>query len=77
MRYPRVARFRSGGAELQVSLSKITVSNVFVVRLLSEAALLNENGEQSAFAVTEVLSPKVKYTKWLSWLITRRGWEVN
>jgi hypothetical protein len=78
MRYPRVAAFRTDGVSLTVKPSQIIVSNIFVVRLLSEVTLLTENGVgQTVFAVTEVLSPKVKYTKWLSWLITRRGWEVN
>lgn len=77
MRYPREVNFSTDDISLTLKLSKIIVSNVFVVRFLSEATLVTPAGKQTVFAITEVLSPKMKYTKWLSWLITRRGWELN
>jgi len=77
MRYPREVTFASDEVSVRLNLSKIIVSNVFVVRFLSEVTLSAKNGEQKSVAITEVLSPKMKYMKWLSWLVTRRGWEVN
>ena len=77
MRYPREAIFSSDDISLKLNLSKVIVSNIFVVRFLSEATLVTGSGTQTVYAITEVLSPKMKYMKWLSWLITRRGWEVN
>lgn len=77
MRYPGIAKFAADGISLTVESSKVIVSNVFVVRFLSEVTLRTDADSQTVFCVTEILSPKVKYTKWLSWLITRRGWEVN
>lgn len=68
MRYPKTAHFTSDPEILIVKPVKTIFSNVFMVRLLSEITLISYGSEQRVYGVSEMITPKTKYSRWLLWL---------
>ncbi len=68
MRYPKTAHFTSDPEILIVKPVKTIFSNVFMVRLLSEITLISYGNEQTVYGVSEMITPKTKYSRWLLWL---------